>query len=60
MKSNITTSIVVTLVLSHEEAEWLNAVMQNPLHGTDPSKEPFTEKEMRHKFFEATIRAAQA
>lgn len=55
MRSAITTSIVVTLVLSNEEAEWLNKVMQNPLHpDTHPDDENALDKEMRRKFWEAT------
>ena len=54
MRVNITTNIVVTLVLSPDEANWLNGVMQNPLHGQDPGTEPLDDKEMRRKFFDAT------
>lgn len=55
MRSNITTNIVVTLVLSPEEAAWLHAVVQNPLHpDTHPDDENVLDKEMRRKFWEAT------
>lgn len=55
MRSNLTTTIVVTLVLSLEEAEWLHNVMQNPLMpAEDHGHEPVIDAEMRHKFFEAT------
>lgn len=58
MRSNLTTNIVVTLVLSHDEAKWLNAQMQNPLHDIHPNEENSEDAEMRKKFFEATQDAA--
>ncbi len=57
MRSNITTSIVVNLVLSQEEAAWLHAVMQNPIQPADPhlaDSEPPHDADMRRKFWEAT------
>jgi len=55
MRVNITTNIVVTLVLSKEEAAWLHAVMQNPMTvHSDPSTEHPTDAEMRRKFWDAT------
>jgi hypothetical protein len=54
MRSNITTSIVVTLVLTPEEAAWLAGNMQNPLHGQTPSEESPEDAAMRRKFWEAT------
>ena len=54
MKTNITTSIVITLVLSKEEAAWLHLVMQNPLHGQQPTEESKEDAVMRYKFFDAT------
>jgi hypothetical protein len=54
MRTNITTSVVVTLVLSKEEAVWLHNVMQNPLHGQDHYEESVEDSEMRKKFFDAT------
>ena len=55
MKSSTTTNTVITLVLSHEEAKWLNALMQNPLDPRIyPDDEPSADREMRIKFFEAT------
>ena len=57
MKSNVTTDIVVTLVLSREEAEWLHALVQNPLIATgpvDPDREHPADAAMRRKFWEAT------
>ena len=46
--------VKVTLTLNQQEAEWLNAMMQNPL-GTDSLElEDETNMKMRHAFFEAT------
>lgn len=42
----------VKLELTKEEAQWLRAVVQNPLCG-DPADEPGAEKTLRHKFFTA-------
>lgn len=55
MRTNITTSIVVTLVLSQEEAAWLHLLMQNPLHGQQPAEESPEDAEMRQKFWDATF-----
>ena len=54
MKASITTNIVVTLVLSPEEAAWLHIVMQNPLHGQRYAEETNEDSDMRKKFFDAT------
>lgn len=54
MKSTITTTIVVTLVLSKDEAGWLHTVMQNPLHDQNPHRESDVDRGMRQKFWEAT------
>jgi hypothetical protein len=39
------------LKLTDEEANWLNGVMQNSLHGEDEIK---ADQDMREKFFNAT------
>jgi hypothetical protein len=56
MQSSNETRIIrqVTLVLDADEAEWLNGVMQNPLHGQEPIDEESEDAEMRLKFFNAT------
>jgi hypothetical protein len=56
MQSSNETRIIrqVTLVLDADEAEWLNGVMQNPLHGQEPIDEASEDAEMRLKFFNAT------
>lgn len=42
------------LQLDEDEAQWLNAQMQNPLHGQTPEQETKEDKDMREKFFKAT------
>lgn len=54
MRVNITTNIVVTLVLSPEEAQWLHDVMQNPINCDIYEMESPQDAEMRKKFWEAT------
>lgn len=53
MKSTVTRSIEVTLVLTKQEADWLHALMQNPLTFPDGKETP-EDNEMRRKFWEAT------
>lgn len=44
----------VTLELDQNEAQWLKAVMQNPLScDPNPDNELKTNREMREKFFNA-------
>lgn len=50
MRTNVTTNIVVTLVLSQEEAAWLHNYVQNDLTGSEVAY----DAEMRRRFFEAT------
>ena len=54
MKSNLSQAIVVTLIMSEEEADWLHRAMQNPLHGGDPNQESQEDAVMRQKFWEAS------
>lgn len=55
MKSTVTRSVEVTLVLTKQEADWLHNVMQNPLFGQHVvCNEPKEDNEMRRKFWEAT------
>jgi hypothetical protein len=54
MQSNITRNIVVTLVMSAEEADWLHTIMQNPFYCLGPEDEDHRDKEMRLKFWNAT------
>lgn len=42
-----------TLTLTEEEAQWLKAVVQNPLHGQSPESEASWDREMRLKFWQA-------
>ena len=51
MKSHVTTEVVVTLVLSEEEATWLHEWTQN---GQYEEHESEADRDMREKFFEAT------
>ena len=52
----VSTSVEVTLVLTAEEAKWLNGIMQNPLSDNyDPEYENLVDKQMRKAFFEATL-----
>lgn len=50
MESTIEKKITVTLILTEKEAEWLKAVVQNPL-GCSSQEESFAEKEIRQSFF---------
>lgn len=52
MRTSLTTSIVVTLVLSKEEAAWLHALVQQP-DGEFAIEDP-SDAYMRKKFSEAT------
>ncbi len=56
MNSDTTVKIETTLVLSEEEADWLNKVMQNYTYSQKEGyvQEPSYDKDMREKFFEAT------
>lgn len=55
MQSNTSNVITVTLVLNEEEAKWLSAQMQNPLHGQAPTEESAAaDARMRKAFFDAT------
>ena len=54
MQVQIDQSLTLKLSLSKEEAEWLNGVMQNPLHGQHPDDEDPQDAEMRYTFFSAT------
>lgn len=42
-----------TLQLTQTEAQWLQGIMQNPLHGQTPDCEEALDKEMRMKFWQA-------
>lgn len=60
MKVSTSTQVTVTLVLTAEEAKWLNGLMQNPLSDNcDPDREDPYDREMRKAFFEATSNAVQ-
>jgi len=48
-----TRQINITLNLTEDEAQWLQGVMQNPLHGARPETELKGDKQMRKKFWEA-------
>ncbi|MDD5220628.1 MAG: hypothetical protein PHV11_08685 [Candidatus Bipolaricaulis sp.] len=43
----------IHLILTQEEALWLKAQLQNPLHNQSPSEETPQDAEMRGRFFEA-------
>lgn len=45
--------IVVALTLSEENARWLMATMQNPLHGKDLDEESAQDSQKRHGLFMA-------
>lgn len=51
MKSEIIETIVYKLELTQEEANWLKALVQNPV--CDPSQESKEDKEMRQNLFKA-------
>jgi len=46
----------VTLVLDEFEAEWLKAVVQNPLHDIRIEDEAKVDRQMRHRFWMALNR----
>ena len=48
------TIVKIVLCLSEEEALWLHDIMQNPLHGQQPSDEDPYDRDMREQFFAAT------
>jgi hypothetical protein len=50
MKSTITTTVVVSLELTQDEAEWLHGVMQNPFYEHETKE----DAEMREQFWKAT------
>lgn len=58
MKSKIVRTAKLVLELTKEEAEWLNAVVQNPLdYHIEPvgeTQESDRDTDMRVKFFNAT------
>lgn len=58
MKTFVTHKMEISLIMSEEEAQWLNGVMQNPIYGDSPEHEPEEDAAMRLKFFDAT-KAAQ-
>ena len=53
MESNIEIQKKIKLVLSESEAEWLKALVQNPIGVEDPRDEPDDNRKMRHAFWEA-------
>jgi hypothetical protein len=52
MKSSIATKKEITLVLDELEVMWLKNLVQNTLQEWKDD-EPYTEKEMRSKFWDA-------
>lgn len=55
-KIQVTTS-TVKLEMTGEEALWLKAVMQNPLHGNTPQDEPRHDHDNRHALWQALDKA---
>lgn len=54
MKTTVEYTKKWTLELTDEEVQWLNGVMQNPLHGEGPTEEASKDQEMRRRFYEGT------
>jgi hypothetical protein len=54
MQVYLESKTIFTLTLESDEAEWLNQVMQNPLHGQSYATEDPRDAHMRAKFFNAT------
>lgn len=54
MQVNRTREVVITLVLTEEEAQWLHGTLQNPLNGVSLQNEDPLDNAMRRRFFEAT------
>lgn len=51
MKGSIETTTTVKLELTQDEANWLRGIMQNPLHGQNPSEEVDYDRSMRMLFW---------
>ena len=54
MQVNTVITRKVVLELSEEEAEWLHAVMQNPIWNPSAEEELLKDSTMRQRFFAAT------
>lgn len=50
-KATVEKRVVVTVLLSRDEANWLMGVMQNPLHGELPGYEEPSSSAMRISLF---------
>lgn len=58
MKTTVDKKLEITLILNEEEAEWLKAVVQNPIGVSyEFGDESEADGHMREKFFNAISRA---
>lgn len=53
MKATTEQMTTIKLELTPKEADFLRAVMQNPIGCTDPEAEYAQAKKLRHRFFDA-------
>ena len=53
MQTRTEKQIKVVLELDEEEALWLKAIVQNPVHGERPEREPVENSTMRKRFWDA-------
>ena len=53
MESSSSSTRTYKLVLTEQEANWLKALVQNPIDVASPKNEPLFDKQMRIKFYEA-------
>ena len=53
MQTSVSAMKTTTLMLNEREAEWLKALMQNPIGVMYPQDEPPDDREMRAKFWTA-------
>ena len=53
MKVRLDVVTNINLELTEEEAKWLKAVVQNPLHGQQAGEEISEDTDMRARFFNA-------
>jgi len=53
MEAKVVKENPVLLKLSQAEANWLQGVMQNPLHGETPDLEDLSQAAYRRELFEA-------
>lgn len=51
--AKLTRKVQLIIEMTEDEAQWLQGVMQNPVHGSSVLSELHGDKEMRRKFWES-------